>query len=107
MKTDIDLKKEAEEELQWEPLLERVEIKVSVHDSIVTLEGTVNSDDKKNIATDIARGIEEVKDVVSKIEVKPGKAEELDEQDITRSTFGQQENILADTQEKKLKISGA
>lgn len=101
MKSDAELKNDVQNELRWEESLINDEIVVNVASGVATLSGTVDSAQKKQTAENTVREVEEIKDVVNSIQVMPK------ENDLSKSTFGEQENLLADTEDKSLKISGA
>lgn len=101
MKSDADLKKEIQNELRWDASLVDEEIIVNVEKGVATLAGTVDSVGKKQTAENVARQVEETRSVTNSIQVIPK------EKDLSKSTFGEQENLLADTEDKSLKISGA
>jgi osmotically-inducible protein OsmY len=54
-----------------EPGLKSLEINVDTRDGVVTLAGTVASDDLKQRATQIAQGVEGVRQVSDQLVVKP------------------------------------
>jgi osmotically-inducible protein OsmY len=101
MKSDLELKEDVQNELRWDETLINDEIVVNVEQGVTTLSGTVDSAQKKQTAENIAREVEEIKSVINKIQVMPK------ENDLSKSTFGEQENLLSDTEDKSLKISGA
>jgi osmotically-inducible protein OsmY len=70
MKTNVDLQKDVQEAIKWEPLLSAGEIGVIAKEGIVTLTGTVNSYWKKSEAEEAAKNVAGVKAVVEKIEIK-------------------------------------
>jgi hyperosmotically inducible protein len=57
--------------LMAEPGLRSLEINVDTHDNVVTLNGTVDSQEKKQRAMQIAQGVEGVKSVSDNLVVKP------------------------------------
>ncbi len=72
MKTNADLQNRVQNALQWEPLLNKEEIGVSVDDGIVTLTGFTDSYAKKVKAEETTKNILGVKAIVEKMEVKFG-----------------------------------
>ncbi len=70
MKTDMQLREDVEEELQWEPIVCPTDIGVIVKDGIVTLTGKVSTFPEKWEAQKAAQRISGVKAVVNEIEVK-------------------------------------
>jgi hypothetical protein len=101
MKSNLELQKDVQEELKWESSLINTEIGISVEEGIITLTGVVDSLSKKQAAADAVKQVSGVKIVINKIEVKDGELA-----DITKSTFGNFENILSNT-ENSIKTSGA
>ena len=47
MKTDAEIQQDVMDELNWEPILNATEIRVAVHNGVVTLNGFVNTFSKK------------------------------------------------------------
>ena len=70
MKTAIELQRDVQDEISWEPTLCESEIKVIVHDGIVTLIGSVGNLPAKWRAEKAALRVAGVKAVVNEIEVK-------------------------------------
>lgn len=70
MKTDMQLRENVEEELQWEPSVLSTDIGVIVEDGIVTLTGKVDTFPEKCEAEKAALRVSGVKVVVNEIEVK-------------------------------------
>jgi len=98
---EFGITKDVQEELKWESSLINTEIGISVEEGIITLTGVVDSLSKKQAAADAVKQVSGVKIVINKIEVKDGELA-----DITKSTFGNFENILSNT-ENSIKTSGA
>ncbi len=70
MKTDIELRNDIMEELEWDPGINATEIGVIVADGIVTLTGCVNSFPEKWEAGKAALRVSGVKAVANNIEVR-------------------------------------
>ena len=70
MKTDIDLRHDVEDELEWEPSINANKIGVAVTDGIVTLTGEVKSYAERWYAERAAERVEGVRGVVNEIEVQ-------------------------------------
>jgi osmotically-inducible protein OsmY len=70
MKTNVDLQKDVQDAIKWEPLLSAAEIGVTAKEGIVTLSGTVDSYWKKTEAEEAAKNVAGVKAVVEKIVIK-------------------------------------
>jgi osmotically-inducible protein OsmY len=80
MKTDKELKKDIEDELDWEPRVNAAHIGVSVKDGVVTLSGRVPSFAEKYAAERTAKRVYGVKAVADELDVKlPGGAVRTDE----------------------------
>jgi len=79
MKTDLELKKDVFEELQWEPSVDATDIGIIVKDGVVTLTGSVDHYPEKWEAEHAALRVFGVKAVANEIEVKlPGDYERTD-----------------------------
>jgi osmotically-inducible protein OsmY len=73
MKIDMELKRDVEDELEWEPALDASEIGVSVKDGIVTLSGWTRSFPERRAAERATFRVHNVKGVANEIEVRlPG-----------------------------------
>lgn len=70
MKTDLELRKNIEDEIQWEPRVVTTDIGVIVNDGVATLTGTVDSFPKKWEAENAAKRVAGVKGVINKIDVQ-------------------------------------
>lgn len=70
MKTDVELQKDVQDAMKWEPLLHSAEIGVIVKNGIVTLAGPVDSYAKKLQAEHAARNVSGVRILVENIEVR-------------------------------------
>ena len=80
MKTDIELQRDVQDELTWEPTVNAAHIGVSARDGIVTLSGSVPSYAKKFGAELAARRVRGVTAIVNELEVKlPGSEVRTDE----------------------------
>jgi osmotically-inducible protein OsmY len=80
MKTDIELQRDVQDELTWEPTVNAAHIGVSARDGIVTLSGSVPSYAEKFGAELAARRVRGVKAIVNELEVKlPGSEVRTDE----------------------------
>lgn len=81
MKTDLDLKRDVEDELAWEPSVDASHVAVSVRGGIVTLEGHVPAYGEKCMAERAAARVLGVKAVADELEVKLlGRDERSDEE---------------------------
>ena len=70
MRTDLSIKEDVLDELQWQPNIDETQIGVVVKDGIVTLSGTVNSYVKKREAENAAKSVLGVKAVAEDIQVQ-------------------------------------
>jgi len=70
MKTDMQLKKEVEQELEWDPAINPAGIGVEVRDRIVTLAGHLGSYAEKLAARKAAQRVAGVKGVVVELDVR-------------------------------------
>jgi osmotically-inducible protein OsmY len=80
MKTDLQLKKDVEQELEWDPAISAAGIGVEVRNRIVTLAGHLGSYAEKLAARKAAQKVAGVKGVVIELDVRlPGKDQRNDE----------------------------
>jgi len=80
MKSDIQLKMDVEQELEWDPAINAAGIGIEVHDGIVTLAGHLASYTEKLAARKAAQRVEGVKGVVIELEVRiPNENRRTDE----------------------------
>jgi osmotically-inducible protein OsmY len=82
LKSDMDLKRDVEDELVWEPSVDPSLIAVSVRCGIVTLEGHVPAYGEKCIAERAAARVLGVKAVADELEVKLLGRDEKSDEDI-------------------------
>jgi osmotically-inducible protein OsmY len=69
MKTDLEVQKNVQEQLRWEPILNAAEIGVSVKNGVVTLTGQVDSYVKKMAVEKAAKRVSGVKALAEEIQV--------------------------------------
>jgi len=80
MKTDMELKKDVEDELNWEPAVNAAHIGVSAKQGVVTLTGHIPSYAEKWHAENAAKRVYGVSAVANELEVKlPSSSERTDE----------------------------
>jgi osmotically-inducible protein OsmY len=80
MKTDMELKQDVLDELEWEPSVNAAHIGVGVKDGVVTLSGHVPSYVEKYAAERTAKRVYGVAAVADELDVKlPGRAARTDE----------------------------
>jgi hyperosmotically inducible protein len=70
MKSDMELKRQVEEELEWDPAVDATDIGVEVHDRVVTLSGHLVSYAEKLAAEKAAQRVAGVKAVVVEMDVR-------------------------------------
>lgn len=70
MKTDVEIRRDVESELQWDPSIDDTKIGVIVHDGIVTLTGEVGNFGGKWAAEDVTKRIQGVRAIANEIQVK-------------------------------------
>lgn len=79
MKSDIDLRQDVLDELEWEPSIDAAAIGVAVSDGVVTLTGYVESYAEQRRAEEIVMRVEGVRGVAEELEVKlPGSRKRSD-----------------------------
>jgi osmotically-inducible protein OsmY len=71
MRTDLDIKRDVEAELRWDPLVDDTDIGVAVKDGVVTLSGVVRSYSSKLQAEKTAKRIRGVLGVANELEAHP------------------------------------
>ena len=96
---DVDLKKEVQEALEWEPGLDARAINVSVQDGIVTLTGSVPSYPEKHLAEQAAGIVRGVKAVACELAVALPAFNARTDQEIARAAADAMEwnTLLANT----------
>ena len=70
MKTDAEIRRDVESELQWDPSIDDRKIGVIVHDGIVTLTGEVCHFYGKWAAEDITQRVSGVRAIANEIQVR-------------------------------------
>jgi osmotically-inducible protein OsmY len=70
MRTDIEIRRDVESELQWDPSIDDKKIGVIVNDGVVTLTGEVNHFAAKRAAEDITKRVSSVRAIANEIQVK-------------------------------------
>lgn len=79
MKTDSQLKRDAQNELRWDCSINDANIEVIVQSRVVTVTGQVTTFAEKCAAEEAARRVQGVKGIINKIEVNlPGKLRRTD-----------------------------
>ncbi len=85
MKSDADVRRDVEAELQWEPELDSRDIGVAVKDGVVTLTGFVRSYAERGCAEDAAKRIAGVIGIANDIAVVLPRSQELPDPDIAHA----------------------
>ena len=85
MKTDSQLKKDVNAELEWEPAVHAERIGVEVKDGVVTLSGEVSSFSEKWNAERVAQRVLGVRALAINLNVKLGDSSRRTDVDIARS----------------------
>jgi osmotically-inducible protein OsmY len=94
MRTDSDIQRDVENELEWEPEIDDKNIAVKVSDGVVTLSGFVESYSDKYQAERIAKRIAGVKAVANDLEVKLATRNERPDPDIARDAVNRLQSDL-------------
>jgi osmotically-inducible protein OsmY len=104
--TDLDLRKNVESEMLWEPSINAAEIGVAVKDGIVTLTGHVSSYWQKLSAERAATRVSGVKAVVNELEVRLPVGSERTDEDIARAAVNALSwNVSVPADRIKVKVS--
>ncbi|MEI6001938.1 BON domain-containing protein [Paraburkholderia bengalensis] len=104
MKSDVQLKKEVEQELEWDPSINAAGIGVEVHDRIVTLAGHPGSFAEKLAARRAAQRVEGVKGVVVELEVRVPAHDKRSDEEIAAAVRSVLE-WTAGLSEKEVKVT--
>jgi osmotically-inducible protein OsmY len=106
MKTDMELKRDVEEELVWEPSADPSHIAVSVNRGIVTLIGHVPTYGEKCAAERAAARVLGVKAVADELEVKLHGTDERNDEDVAATCLnGLKENYSVPEGSTKILVS--
>lgn len=107
MKTDAQLKKDVETELEWDPAVDAAGIGVEVKGSIVTLTGHLESYPEKIAAERAAQRVAGVKGVAVEIDVKlPGSSYRTDADIAAYATDAIRWNTSIPQERIKIKVEG-
>lgn len=87
MKTDIQIQKDALDELKWQPFLNSSEIGVAVKNGIVTLTGNVDSYTKKLSAERAAKKVAGVKAIAEDIQIGVSPSYRKTDPEIAEAVF--------------------
>jgi osmotically-inducible protein OsmY len=104
--TDLEVKKNVEAELNWEPSINAAEIGVAVKNGIVTLTGHVPSFWEKWAAERAVSRLSEVKAIVNALEIRLPSSSERTDEDIARAAVDALRwSILVPKDRIKVKVS--
>jgi osmotically-inducible protein OsmY len=104
--TDMEIKKNVETELTWEPSVNAAQIGVAVKNGIVTLAGSVPSYWERYAAERAASRVAEVKAVVNELEVRLPTSSERTDEDIARAAVNALNwSIAVPSERVKVKVS--
>ncbi len=104
MKTDKELRRDVERELEWEPSVDERQVGVSVIDGIVTLTGDVGSYSEKWHAERAVERVEGVRGIANDLEVKA--ASERTDTDIARAaTDALRWNVMVPSDKVTVKVA--
>lgn len=84
MRSDSDIKRDVEDELQWDPNIDATDIGVTVKDGVVALTGFVRSHTEKLEAEDAAKRVAGVAGVANDLEVRLPVGDERPDPEIAR-----------------------
>ena len=87
MRTDQDIQEDVEQELQWDPDLDAIDIAVSVKDGVVTLAGFVKNLNDKFEAESAAKRVAGVRAVANDLELRLPAIDERPDPDIARDAI--------------------
>jgi osmotically-inducible protein OsmY len=85
MKTDAQLKREVEAELEWEPAVDAAHVGVAVRDGVVTLSGHLETFAEKHLAERAVRRVAGVHAIAEEINVKLDQAHVRSDPDIAQA----------------------
>jgi osmotically-inducible protein OsmY len=102
MKTDVDIRRDVESELRWDPSIDDTRVGVTVSNGVVTLTGDVRSYSDRLAADDIAKRVSGVRAIANDIQVKIPRSGVRTDTDIAEAAANVlQWNVsLSDTQIK-------
>jgi osmotically-inducible protein OsmY len=70
MRTDLEIRRDVESELQWDPSIDDTKVGVIVHDGIVTLTGEVGAYAGKWAAEEVTKRIKGVRAIANEVQIK-------------------------------------
>jgi osmotically-inducible protein OsmY len=89
MKTDSDIRRDVEAELQWTPDVDETDISVKVHGGVATLTGFVHTYFEKDRAERAVKRIAGVAGVANDIQIRPSAGDEMDDPEIARAAVSE------------------
>lgn len=104
--TNLELKRNVETELSWEPSVDAAEIGVSVKEGVVTLNGQVKSYSEKWSAERAVSRIAGVRAIVNELEVHLPSSSERTDEDIAKAAVAALDgSIMVPAKRIKVKVS--
>jgi osmotically-inducible protein OsmY len=104
--TDLDLQRDVQDELKWEPSVNAAHLGVAAMDGIVTLSGHVVSFAERYIAERAVKRVSGVRAVVNEIEVKPPGAAQRTDEDIAHAAADAiRSNVLVPVDRVQITVS--
>ena len=104
--TNLELKRNVETELSWEPSVDAAEIGVGVKDGVVTLNGQVKSYSEKWSAERAVSRIAGVRAIVNELEVHLPSSSERTDEDIAKAAVAALDgSIIVPAKRIKVKVS--
>src|SRR6202789_1189036 len=94
MRTDSEIKKDAEDELRWDPDIDATDVAVAVHNGVVTLTGFVRSYMQKTQAERDAKRVAGTSGVANDIEVRLPYINKRPDPEIARDAVQKLQNEL-------------
>jgi osmotically-inducible protein OsmY len=85
MKTDVQVKREVQEELDWDPAINATEVGVEVRDRVVTLSGHLSTYAEKLAAEKAVQRVAGVKAVVVELDVRLKSSDKRTDEDIAHT----------------------
>lgn len=104
MKSDTELRREVEQQLEWEPSIDARRIGVAVTDGIVTLTGVVGSYSEKWKAERVVEKLADVKGIANDIVVEP-TAQRTDTDIAKAAVDALKWNVLVPSDRIKVKVN--
>ena len=83
--TDLDLRKNVESELHWEPSVDAAEIEIASKAGVVTLSGSVQSYWERTAAEQATLRVFGVKAIANELEIRLPSASERTDEDLARA----------------------